>query len=109
MPQKSKQQDAENAEESRRRAVRKALIRYHVWKDGPLSRGRIADILKLNLPTISYCVGELLASGDVIEEGYATSTGGRKPQLLEINAAKGTVIGVTFSSRGISSAWSDLK
>lgn len=109
MPEKAKQHDADNGEESVRKAVRKALIRYHVWKDGPLSRGRIAEILNLNLPTISYCVGELLASGDVIEEGYATSTGGRKPQLLEINAAKGTVIGVTFSSRGISSAWSDLK
>lgn len=95
--------------EGARKLERKSLIRFNVWKDGPLSRGRLADDLNLNLPTVSNCVAELLAAGDVVEEGYATSTGGRKPQLLDINAAKGTVIGVTFSSRGISSAWSNFK
>lgn len=92
-----------------RRAYRLALIRFHVWREGPVSRARIGEILGLNLPTVSNCVGELLSKGEIVEEGYAESTGGRKPQLLDINPRKGSVVGVTFSSRGISSAWADLK
>jgi predicted NBD/HSP70 family sugar kinase len=92
-----------------RRTHRLALIRFHVWREGPVSRARIGQILSLNLPTVSNCVGELLKKGAIIEEGYADSTGGRKPQLLSINPRKGSVIGVTFSTRGISSAWADLR
>ncbi len=94
---------------SQRKAYRLALIRYFVWREGPVARAQIAESLGLNLPTVSNCVGELLSSGDLVEEGYADSTGGRKPQLLDINEKKGSVIGLTFSSRGISSAWADLK
>ena len=92
-----------------RKLTRKAMLRFFVWKDGPISRGRLADALNLNLPTVSNCVAELLDSEDLVEEGYADSTGGRKPQLLDVNARKAAVVGVTFSSRGISSAWADLK
>lgn len=99
----------DDPESGTRKAGRKALIRFHVWRDGPVSRGWLADHLSLNLPTVSHCVGELLSSGDLVEEGYANSTGGRKPQLLDINPQRGAVVGLTFSSRGISSAWSDFK
>ncbi|MCX7626411.1 MAG: ROK family protein [Candidatus Sumerlaeaceae bacterium] len=92
-----------------RRAHRLALIRFHVWREGPVSRARIGQILSLNLPTVSNCVGELLEQCEIIEEGYAESTGGRKPQLLSVNPRKGSVVGITFSSRGISSAWADLR
>ncbi len=92
-----------------RRAHRLALIRFHVWREGPVSRARIGKILGLNLPTVSNCVGELLEKEEVVEEGFAESTGGRKPQLLSVNPHKGTVVGVTFSTRGISSAWADLR
>jgi predicted NBD/HSP70 family sugar kinase len=99
----------DNDRPAERRNYRLALIRFHVWCEGPVSRARIGEILGLNLPTVSNCVGELLAKGELVEEGYAESTGGRKPQLLDINPRKGSVIGITFSSRGISSAWADLK
>lgn len=92
-----------------RKPSRRARTLYHVWKDGPLSRGRLAELLGLNLPAVSNCLTELLASGDLIEEGYADSTGGRKPQLIDINPSKGAVVGLTFSSRGISSSWADLR
>ncbi|MGB9691407.1 MAG: ROK family protein [Candidatus Sumerlaeaceae bacterium] len=92
-----------------RRAHRLALIRFHVWREGPVSRARIGKILGLNLPTVSNCVGELLKKGELVEEGFAESTGGRKPQLLNVNPQKASVIGVAFSTRGISSAWADLR
>lgn len=101
--------EAADPESGPRKQLRKSLIRFHVWKNGPISRGTLSESLSLNLPTISNCVAELLASGEVVEEGFAISTGGRKPQLLDVNGVKASVVGLTFSSRGISSAWADLK
>lgn len=101
------QEDSENA--GRRKAQRKALIRFLIWKDGPFSRAQLARMLNLNTPTVSHCLAELLEREEIVETGRADSTGGRKAQLLDMNASKGAVIGVTFSSRGISSAWGDFK
>jgi predicted NBD/HSP70 family sugar kinase len=92
-----------------KKASRKAHLQYVIWKDGPISRGDLARLVRLNLPTISTLIGELMGDGDVVEEGYASSTGGRRPQLLDINPSTGYVIGVSFISRGISSAFSNLK
>lgn len=87
----------------------KAQIRFLAWRDGPLSRNQIAQTLNLNLPTISNCVSALINEEQILEQGHADSTGGRKAQLLDINPTQGCVIGLTFSSRGVASAWADLK
>jgi N-acetylglucosamine repressor len=92
-----------------KKAQRKAFLQYTIWREGPISRGDLARMARLNLPTISTLIGELMAEDEVIEEGFASSTGGRRPQLLDINPSTGYVIGVTFYSRGISSAFSNLK
>lgn len=92
-----------------KKAQRKAFLQYTIWREGPISRGDLARLARLNLPTISTLIGELMAEDEVVEEGFASSTGGRRPQLLDINPSTGYVIGVTFYSRGISSAFSNLK
>jgi len=110
MPEQNLQgDDGLNEGPAERRAHRLALIKFHVWREGPVSRARIGQLLDLNLPTVSHCVGELLKEGEIVEEGFAQSSGGRKPQLLNVNPRKGSVIGITFSTRGISSAWADLR
>jgi predicted NBD/HSP70 family sugar kinase len=50
-----------------------------------------------------------MAEGEIVAEGLTDSTGGRKAHLLGINPSRACVIGLTFSSRGISSAWADLR
>ncbi len=65
--------------------------------------------MELNLPTVSAIVQDLLKTKELIEEGYATSTGGRKAQLLDVNPKRGGIIAIEFSSRGICSASSDMK
>jgi N-acetylglucosamine repressor len=92
-----------------KKVTRKAFLQYTIWREGPISRGELAKMANLNLPTISTLISELMAEEEVVEEGFATSTGGRRPQLLDINPSRGYVVGVTFYSRGISSAISDLK
>lgn len=90
-------------------ANRQADVLYQLWKEGPISRGALADLMGLNLPTVSAVVQDLIKSGEVIEEGFATSTGGRKAQLLDVNPKRGGIVAIEFSSRGILSASSDMK
>lgn len=94
---------------SREKDSRRSSLLYQLWKEGPISRGALADLMGINLPTVSAIVQELIKSGEVIEEGFATSTGGRKAQLLDVNPKQGGVVAVEFSSRGILSASSDMK
>lgn len=88
---------------------RSAAILYELWKEGPISRGALAERMNLNLPTVSSVVQDLIKAGDLIEEGFATSTGGRKAQLLDVNPKRGGIAALEFSSRGILSASSDMK
>jgi predicted NBD/HSP70 family sugar kinase len=88
---------------------RPANILYELWKEGPISRGVLADRMGLNLPTVSAVVQDLIKAGDLIEEGFATSTGGRKAQLLDVNPKRGGIAALEFSSRGVLSASADMK
>ncbi|MDX2175231.1 MAG: ROK family protein [Candidatus Sumerlaeia bacterium] len=65
--------------------------------------------MDLNLPMVSAVVQELIKLGELVEEGYATSTGGRKAQLLDVNPRRGGVVAIEFSSSGILSAAADSK
>jgi predicted NBD/HSP70 family sugar kinase len=93
----------------RKRDSRRSTILYQLWKEGPISRGQLAENMDLNLPTVSAIVQDLLKTKELIEEGYATSTGGRKAQLLDVNPSRGGIIAVEFSSKGILSASADMK
>lgn len=84
-------------------------VLFNIWKEGPISRGKLSNLMNLNLPTISYLVHDLLCSGEIIEVGFALSTGGRKAQLLDVNPNFGRVVTLEFSSKGITSATADLK
>jgi len=93
----------------RRASSRRATILYELWKEGPISRGALADRMGLNLPMVSACVQDLIREGELIEEGYASSTGGRKAQLLDVNAKRGGVVAIEFNGTSITSASADIK
>lgn len=101
--------DADQVLDGQRQQNRRGLAKYCVWKRGPQSRAQLAEALNLNLPTVSVLASGLLSSGELVEEGFSDSTGGRKAQLVDLNGDLGTVVGLTFSSRGITSATADLK
>jgi predicted NBD/HSP70 family sugar kinase len=84
-------------------------VLFEIWQKAPVSRAQLSDELGLSLPTISAAITILMQRGEVIDGKMAASTGGRKAQLVDICAEKGRVIGVSFTSRGICSAWSDMK
>lgn len=59
---------------------------------GPISRVDISEQTGLAASTVSVLTGELQGNGFIRECGYATSTGGRRPVLLEVNPQGGYFI-----------------
>ena len=91
----------------------RATVLNEIRHNEPVSRSDIARDLGLSPTTASAAVSDLIESGLVREIGQGTSTGGRRPILLEINPKGGTVISVDVSSafnrRIIRAAALDLK
>ncbi|MDI6782768.1 MAG: ROK family protein [bacterium] len=95
---------------------KKKLLRHHravflnlIRKRGPLSRTYIYKTTNIRITTVTDVVKELIESGIVIEVGSAASTGGRKPVLLSINPAAGSIIGVDVRATVIRGVLTDLK
>jgi len=63
-----------------------------------VSRAEISKITHLNIVTISNYIDDYIAKGLVLEKGFDVSTGGRRPELLEINAKFGYTIGIDLGS-----------
>lgn len=85
------------SETGRRNAQR---IVKTIWKYPMISRGEIADRLKLERSTITLQVSRLLDIGLVSElsEGRAGPNGGRRPIQLGINKNYGYVVGIESRS-----------
>lgn len=80
-------------------------IRYH----GLLSRTDIAKGTGLSLPTVSTITARLIEAGLVSERDTGTSTGGRPPRLLGLNASAGYAIGVKLTEEAAIGVLVDLE
>lgn len=72
------------------------LILDTIRKKGPIGRTDISKITGFNIVTVSNYIDHYIKEGLVSEGGYDTSTGGRKPMLVDLNYKSGYVIGVGF-------------
>ncbi len=59
-----------------------------------VSRAEISKITHLNIVTISNYIDDYIAKGLVLEKGLDISTGGRRPELLELNSRYGYTMGI---------------
>lgn len=73
-----------------------------------ISRADLAKRTMLSRPTVSSIVNELIEEGFVTEVGIGTSSGGRKPILLQYNAAFQFVIGAVVEGDQLSMALANL-
>ena len=80
------------------------LIRSHQ----PISRAEVARLTGLQRSTISEIVNELLKKELVIETGAGSSSGGRKPTMMRLNAERFCVFGLSLGVKEVSLAMSDL-
>lgn len=80
-----------------------------VSRQGPLSRSALRRTLDVGLSTVTAAVQELLEHGYVVEAGQAASTGGRRPQLLDVAPGLGGVLAVDIGGSNLRFAAADLR
>ncbi len=80
-----------------------------IRKKGPIARTDVSRLTGFNIVTVSNYIDNYIKLGLVSEEGYDTSTGGRKPMLVNLNAKSAYVIGVGFDMVDMIGLVADLK
>ncbi|MCY0879616.1 MAG: ROK family transcriptional regulator [Firmicutes bacterium] len=76
------------------RSANKRTVLSLLYQKQTLSRAEISRVTGLNRATVSSLVDELIAEEFVEETGVGTSSGGRKPILLQFKVDTGFVIGI---------------
>jgi glucokinase-like ROK family protein len=62
----------------------KNLIVKQLYFDKALSCAELSELFDKSIPSITKAVNELMVEGFVVEQGYAPSSGGRRPLLYSI-------------------------
>lgn len=87
---------------------RSLLIYELIRKKGVISRAEITKATGINAVSVSNYIGNFIEKKMVLEKGFDISTGGRKPELIELNAKSNHVIGIDIGKREIRGALADL-
>ncbi len=72
-------------------------------KKGLISRTEVSKVINVNIVSISNYVKSFIDKKLVLETGLDASTGGRKPELIELNAKANFVIGADIAEEVIMS------
>ena len=64
----------------------KNLIIKRLYFDKAMSCAELSELFDKSIPSIAKAINELIDEGFVIEQGYAPSSGGRRPLLYSIKA-----------------------
>ncbi|MDO8536005.1 MAG: ROK family protein [Candidatus Omnitrophota bacterium] len=106
-------------------AIRKeSVFTYHVSQDrqrknlsilelirkkGPISRADISRVLGLNIVSVSNYLDFYINKKTILEVGYDVSSGGRRPELLELNAKSAHIVGVDIGPDNMKAVVTDLQ
>lgn len=74
-----------------------------------ISRTDISRITGLNIVTVSNYINDFITKGLIVEKGYDSSTGGRRPTIIELNPTYTYVIGVDLGINYIRAILTDLE
>lgn len=89
--------------------LNRSIILETIRKYGSISRSEIAKKNDLSPTTVTSAVTELINEGYVVEGGTGTSSGGRKPILLNFSPDNHYLIGVSISYSKITIADMNLE
>lgn len=92
------------------RLANRAAILHYVRSNSPLSRPQIADAIGLSRPTVAKLIDELVVEGLIREVGLgqSTSSGGKRPGLVELNAGAAAVAAVSLGEERTEVGVTDL-
>src|SRR5579872_4327908 len=62
----------------------KGKIIKELYFSSALSCSDLSNLIKTSLPLTTKMLNELIRDNDIVETGYAPSTGGRRPQMYSI-------------------------
>lgn len=85
------------------------MVLRAVMEHGPLLRNDIARHTGLALPTVILHVRDMLRDRLLTKCGNEKSTGGRMPEIIDINPKAGTIIGISCQKERIVSTILDLR
>lgn len=74
----------------------KNMIIKRLYFDGAMSCAGLSQLFDKSIPSITKAVNELIKEGFVVEEGYAPSSGGRRPLMYAINAKAMYILAVAM-------------
>lgn len=80
-----------------------------IRKKGPISRAEISRILGINIVTVSNYIDFYIDKKIILEMGLDVSSGGRRPELVELNAKSGYIVGIDLGPDSIQAVVTDLK
>ena len=80
------------------------LVLEAIRKSGPLTKTDISRITGLNIVTVSNYVNNYISCGLVLAKGFNSSTGGRKPEVIELNSHFGFAMGIDLGVSGLAQA-----
>lgn len=80
-----------------------------IRKKGPISRADISRVLGLNIVSVSNYLDFYINKKTILEVGYDVSSGGRRPELLELNAKSAYIVGVDIGPDNMKAVVTDLR
>jgi predicted NBD/HSP70 family sugar kinase len=79
-----------------------------IRKKGPISRTDLSKITDINIVSVSNYVKDYIEKKILLETGWDVSSGGRRPELVELNKKSIYVIGLDVGSSVAAAALTDL-
>ncbi len=88
--------------------IRSLTILELIRKKGAISRTEISETTRINIVSVSNYVKNFIDKKLVIEKGFDVSSGGRKPELVELNIKGANIIGLDVGEKEIRVVVADL-
>ena len=98
----------EHAERNRRRLTVRSVYQCLYESREGCTKAELAEKLNLSLPTIYQCLTELMGRGLICYAGELQSTGGRRPQRVQVVADARVAVGISLMEDRIRMVITDL-
>jgi predicted NBD/HSP70 family sugar kinase len=79
-----------------------------IRKKGIISRTDISRATGINVVSVSNYITSFIEKKLVLEKGHAVSSGGRKPELVELNIKENLCVGIDICAENISAILADI-
>ena len=87
----------------------KHMITKCLYFDKAMSCAELSELFDKSIPSIAKALNELIEKGFVVEEGYAPSSGGRRPLMYAINADAMYILAIAMDQRNTRIQLVDLR